>query len=592
MKSDDGKTLSETLKADVTCLCVAAVFLVGFLVLALRLRDVQVLSSAEYGYASSRQSVRRVQTAGSRGRILDRHGVVLADNRLVRTIQCLPESFQKKTWDETARAILAGVESLAAALGRPSPLTEKDVRRHIRQSLALPIQVFSRVTDREMSILSEQEGRFPGFEIDTHEMRVYPQGELASHVLGYVGRDRGDAQAGDEKFNFFTPEMRGRAGLELFYDGFLRGVPGERKVLVDARGFAIREWTALAPQKGPDLALTLDAHIQKAAESALAGVRGACVVLDPRSGDVLALASAPGFDPNDFVPVLTHALYDRLSKDPEKPLLNRASGGAYAPGSTFKPVTALAALSVGFPAHEPFECTGVFELGTMRLRCASRWGHGFLDMPHALMKSCNPYFCHAGLEAGTNALVRAAHAVGLGRKTGIDLGVDFAGVVPDAAWKERTYREKWYLGDVAQMSIGQGMLLVSPLQMACVAGALGTGTLVRPRLNMALETAASPLPFPKGDLDLVREGMRLVVAGDGEDRGTGFRAGEGVGVSVSGKTGTAEVGRGASRRKNVWFIAYAPSERPRVAVSLVIEDGESGGGTAAPKVAALLKEIF
>ncbi len=590
MKS--GEVVSERLKADVTALVVAAVFLFGFLLLALRLRDVQVLSSADYGYASSRQSVRRVQTAGSRGRILDRHGVVLADNRLVRTIECLPESFQKKTWDETATAILAGVEALSQALGRPSPLTEKDVRRHIRQSLARPIQVFSDVTDREMSILSEQEDRFSGFVLDTRETRVYPQGALASHVLGYVGRDRGDAQAGDERFNFFTPEMRGRAGVELHYDGFLRGVPGEQKVLVDARGFAIREWTALAPQKGPDLTLTLDARIQAAAERVLNGVRGACVVLDPRSGDVLALASAPGFNPNDFVPILTHELYNRLSKDPDKPLLNRASGGAYAPGSTFKPVTALAALSLGFPAAETFECTGVFELGSMRLRCSSRWGHGFVDLPHALMKSCNPYFCHAGLEAGTNALVRTARAFGLGQKTGIDLSVDFAGVVPDASWKERTYHEKWYLGDVAQMSIGQGMLLVSPLQMARVAGALGTGVLVTPRLNAALPVTRSPLPFPAGDLNVVREGMRLVVAGDGDSRGTGFRAGAGVAVAVSGKTGTAEVGRGEKRRKNVWFIAYAPSENPTVAVALVVENGESGGGTAAPKVGEILKEVF
>ena len=573
-------------------LVLATVFGAGLLQLAFRLREVQVDGAADYGYASARQSVRRVQVGGTRGRILDRRGIALADNRPSLSVVCHPAVFQKRTWDETVSAIETAVSNVARVIGRPSPLSRRSVRRHVNQALAMPLTVWRDIGEDELARFSEQSGEHPGFSVLETEERIYPQGSVAAHLVGTVGRDRGESQAGDEKYNFFSPELRGRGGIEHYYDSFLRGVSGERKVLVDARGFAIREWTVSEPRTGPDLRLTLDLGLQRAAERELLGLRGACAVVNPQNGEVLALASAPGFDPNDFVPVLRPELYSRYASDPQKPLLNRAVGGAYAPGSTFKPVVALAALSTGVPADLTYECTGVFLLGGMKLHCASRWGHGSLDLRHALMKSCNPYFCNLGLDVGTNALQRAARAFGLGEKTGIDFGVDMAGTVPDAEWKMRMYGEKWFQGDVAQMSIGQGMLLVSPLQMALVAGAIGTGWRVAPHLKTDIVSERRPLPFSQESLDVVREGMRLVVAGDGESRGTGWRGGEGVPVSVSGKTGTAEIGLGATRRKNTWFIAYAPSEAPTVALALVVENGESGGGTAAPKAAEILKEAF
>ena len=397
---------------------------------------------------------------------------------------------------------------------------------------------------------------------------------------------------GDENFSYFSPEMRGRSGLEAHYDGFLRGVPGERKLLVDARGFAIREWTVVASRPGPDLLTTVDMRVQREVERQLRGEKGACAVIDPRNGEVLALASAPGFDPNAFVPSLRPDVYASYVDDPAKPLLNRASGGTYAPGSTFKPVVALAALSNGIAPDDAYECTGSFECGEMVLRCMSRWGHGPLDLRHALMKSCNPFFCNLGMTVGIGAFCAAARAFGLGERTGLDLGVDAAGVVPDAEWKMHKYGERWYPGDLAQMSIGQGMLLVTPLQMARVAGAIGTGRLVTPHLRLDAPSASRALPFSEEWLQEVREGMSMVVNGEDGARGTGWRGGDGVAVEVSGKTGTAEIGTGANRRKNAWFIAYAPSREPTAAVALVIENGESGGGTAAPKVCEILKSIF
>ena len=570
----------------------ALVILAGLLHLGVRLYDVQVRGAADYSYASARQSIRRVQVAGVRGRILDRRGRVLAGNRSALSITCSPEDFQRRTWEGTVDAICAAVSNASVVVGLPVSLKREAVRRHVNQRLARPLVIWRDIGEIPAARFAEHANELRGFELEETTERTYPQGACAAHLLGYVGRDRTESEAGDIKYSFYSQDLCGRAGLENYYDSFLRGVSGESEVTVDARGFAISERMVTVPQGGPDLALTIDLRIQRAAERQLAGVRGACVVLDPRQGDVLALASAPGFNPNDFVPVLRSDVYRRYADDPDKPLLNRACGGAYAPGSTFKPVVALAALTLGVPPSVRYSCSGHFEIGEMDLRCSSRWGHGDLDLQQALMKSCNPYFCNLGLDIGTNAILKAAAAFGLGRKTGLDFGVDRAGLLPDAAWKERTYGDRWYLGDVAQMSIGQGLLLVSPLQMALVAGAIGTGRCVSPRLKRNLPVSSHPLPFAAEHLEIVRAGMRMVVAGEDETRGTGWRAGDGVKVSVSGKTGTAEYGPRSARRKNTWFIAYAPSENPTVAVALIVEDGESGGGTAAPRVAEILKEVF
>ena len=591
MKSPDESPVS--LPA-VLCWVLAAVFAVGLLRLGVKLREFQVEDAADYRGEASRQSERLVRTAGLRGRILDRHGRVLAESRRLPALSLDPARFQERSFDRTAESIDEAIASLGKALGRTRLPSTNAVARHVRQLRSIPLVVWRGLDERELAVFAENEADHPGFFVESEEVRAYPNGTLAAHLLGYVGRDTGagDADAGGARFDFYRTELRGRAGLETYYDGYLRGVAGVDALTVDATGYATRSRTVEEPQRGLDLRLALDLDVQREAERQLAGLRGACVALDPRTGEVLAFASAPGYNPNDFVPALDTKLYRRLSDDPAEPLLNRASGGAYAPGSTFKPVTALAGLSAGWNPKALYACDGVFRFGQMSLRCASRWGHGEIDLRHALMKSCNPYFCNLAASVGTNALVRAAKALGLGARTGLDLGVDRAGVVPDADWKERTYRERWFGGDLVQMSIGQGMLLVTPLQMARVVGAIGTGWLVTPRLRADAPVERKRLPFREADLRVVREGMRMVVAGEGDARGTGWRGGDGVPVAVSGKTGTAEVGLGARRRKNTWFVAYAPSEAPRIAVAMVVENGDSGGVTTAPKVAEVLKAYF
>lgn len=578
------------------CIVAAVAMLALFFVLAVRLKAIQIDSAATANDSMRRQSTRRVQTEGERGRILDRNGVVLADNRPSLSICIDATPYKKNSWTRTAEAMAEAISNAVATVGRETPVGIKTISRHINQSLSQPLVVWRDVDDETLARFAEHESDLPGFSIKEDAERVYPQGSIAAHLLGYVGRDRPEATAGDEKFNFVDLEMRGRSGLEFYYDNYLKGVPGEMDVIVDARGFARGGVVLAEPEKGLDLVLELDVRIQAVAEAQLEGVKGACVVMDARNGGIMAMASSPKFDPNECVPIMRKSLYDSLSSDPGKPLLNRAVAGGYAPGSTFKPVTAIAGMEAGIGSHAEYVCTGSFRIGEkFRIRCSRTWGHGPTDIRNGLRDSCNPFFCNLGMTAGTNALFAAAHAFGLGEKTGIDYPSDFAGVVPDGAWKKLHYGEPWYPGDLAQMSIGQGMLMVTPLQMARVAGAIGTGRLVTPRCKAGEAVQARMLPYTKAEFDVVREGMRRVV-----DGGTGKRGAEGVAADVIGKTGTAEVGQGASRRKNTWFIAYAKGNgmsRPgardaEVAIAMVVENGESGGGTTAPRVCEILKAVY
>lgn len=577
----------------VSCGLLSSVFLAGLMILAVRLHDEQVVAVADHKLEMDSQSRRRVQTAGVRGRIFDRNGVPLAVNRLTLDLELNPEAFKPSRKGETTVGnIKAALESLEAVIGRPPKVTEEDLARHLRISLARPLKVWGDLSEEELARFAEHSREHPGFSCVSEYERAYPQGALAAHLLGRVGREEIKAVSGGQKVNYSDKDLVGREGLELQYDDYLRGMAGEDRVLVDARGFAVGREILKRPCAGCDLTLTLDADIQRAAEAELSGSIGACAVMDPRDGAILALASSPSFDPNECVPVFTQKTYRRLASDPAKPLLNRATAGLYAPGSVFKPVTALAGLRAGWSPDTLHLCDGCYSFSDMRIRCARTWGHGELDLPQALRESCNPYFCNLGMKTGAAALQRAARDLGLGARTGVDFPTDPAGVVPDADWKMSHYRENWYPGDLAQMSIGQGMLLVTPLQMVRVVAAIGSGRLAVPRLNGAVPAEVKGLPFAASALNAVREGMRMVV-----DGGTGRKAGENVSAKVIGKTGTAEVGRGERRRKNTWFVAYAtPTEASRVqaplAVAMVIENGESGGGTTAPKVASVLRAFY
>ena len=587
-------------------LAIGVVFAAGLAVLGFSLYGVQVVESAEFNRQSENQSVRRMLVPGGRGRILDRHGRVLAGNRPSYSIECYINELQRRGgWSNTVNAVDEALDRLADVVKVPRQKTRAAIERHVQQELAVPMEVYHDIDLDALARFAENFRDFPAFSESVKFERTYPLG-CAAHLVGSVKWDRPEfakLSDGDESApHFYAKENRGRFGLERRYDSYLVGASGERLILVDARGYRHGSWNGRKAQAGPDLKLTVDAEIQKTLEDELLGSVGAGVVLDPRDGAVLALASAPTFDANDFVPSISSEDYAKLDGDPRKPLLNRAVSEYYAPGSTFKPITAIAALAEHVDPTREYDCVGTFTLGEWHLRCSTRWGHGPISMRRALEKSCNTYFCNLGHEIGIGAIDEAARQFGLGSRTGIDLDGEKPGNVPDEEWKMRNKRgERWYPGDTCQTSIGQGMLQVTPLQMAVVAAAFANGGKVyRPYLKARDPADGAPAPvrevhYSKAALELVRMGMKDVA-----DKGTGVRIRtrqDGhkrypLRVSCAGKTGTAEVGVGANRRKNTWIIAFAPFEEPTVAVAMVIENGESGGLTTAPKVHNVLARIF
>jgi penicillin-binding protein 2 len=573
----------------------ALVFTAGIVYLATALHTVQVTRSSALALDQLRQSVRRVQVPGPRGRIFDRNGVCLADNRASYCIAYYVEELRRRgKWMNTIKAVDADIDRLAAELGVPRQLSFAAVSNHVLQSLPMPLLAWRDVGQETLARWAETAESFPGVDVYVQPERVYPQGALAAHVLGYVGRDR-PSPPPDEQAHFYLPETLGKNGIERQYNAALTGTSGGRLIRVDARGYKHTVWEGEPSVAGQDVRLTLDAAVQRALENALRGRRGAGAVLDPRNGEVLALASAPAYDPNGFVPSVPPGLWKRLNEDPDLPLFNRAVQGRYAPGSTFKPVTAIAALRRGLvdPA-ETYACDGVFQLGNMRLRCWNTYGHGEIALRKAIEQSCNAFFCHLGYTVGYDPIYEEARLLGLGQRTGIDLPGEAAGLLPTAGWKEKNLRDKWRPGDTCQLSIGQGLLLTTPLQMALAAAAFANGgTLWRPRLarGAAPPEKLNDMRWPPEALALVRGGMRDVAA-HGTGRRVQTHGGKTVAAAVAAKTGTAEVDKGGARRKNTWVTAFAPFDAPTVAVAIVVENGESGGLTVAPLVHDVLLAVF
>ena len=572
-------------------LCIGLLMLAGFLTLGFRLHRVQVRHSPVYSGEQRRQSIRRVLLPAPRGRLFDRHGACLADNRPDYCIAVYLEELRRPgRWSNTVDAVDAEIDRMAAYLGVAREITRDDIEQHVYKRLPLPLLAWQGIDARTLARFAENPVHTPGFDILVQAQRRYPHGTLAAHLLGYVGRDR--PVMTNEVFHYDVMGMRGRAGLEQAVDTRLAGTPGGQLITVNVTGYK-HSTTNRAAVAGEDLRLTIDLALQQELERLLAGRRAAGVILDPRNGDVLAMTSQPAFDPNEMSPSISHDAWNRLQADRGRPLLNRALSGVYPPGSIFKPVVALAALAHGVSPEATLPCDGVFVLGGMRLRCWSRAGHGALALRQALEQSCNPFFCALGVSLGLGPIRDMARQLGLGARTGIGMAGEMPGLVPSDVWKRRVERDAWRAGDTANLAIGQGALLVTPLQVAVYTAALANGgRVLRPRLVL---DPAQPdgecrhrLELPAGALQTVRQGMLDVIQAE---RGTGKRAAV-SGLAMAGKTGTAEYGSRDQRRKHTWMIAFAPFDAPRVALAILVEDGESGGLTVAPIMRQLMQFIF
>jgi penicillin-binding protein 2 len=552
----------------------------------------QVLRGRHFRDLADSNLRRAVPIAAPRGHLLDRKGRVLVENRASFNIVVTPAH---------GESVDATVVRLAEVLGSGEA--------HIRERLARRDAPFRPVvvkTDASLADVAALEARhleIPEASVEVVPLRSYPLASAAAHSLGRVG-EVSDRQLQSAEFADLAPgDLVGQAGVESQYNRSLMGRDGLRRLIVNSRGMEVAETERQPPVDGPNLTLTLDSDLQKAMDLAFQGRAGSAIALDPETGEILAMTSTPGYDPNIFSTGVEPALWSRLSTDPATPLMNRVIQGQYAPGSLFKVVVAMAALEEGIITPQTtFYCPGYLSIYNTVFHCHKAAGHGVLNLERALQQSCNVFFWELGVRLEIERIARYAKMLGLGAVSGVDLPHEAAGLIPSPEWKERTQKTKWYGGETVSVAIGQGQVTVTPLQMARVAAFMATGRLPRPHLVKAIGGVAVPTPEPlelpikPSTLAAIRQGMRAVVG----EQGTGWRA-QVAGVAVCGKTGSAQVVAHAVLARHAavqsylphgWFIAFAPQERPRIALAVLVEHGGSGGEAAAPVAHEILARFF
>lgn len=584
----------------------SVVMLLGIVYLLAALYQIQVTDTVQYSDAQDAHSFRRVRLPATRGRILDRNGVVLADNKPSYCVALYIEELRKPGgWENTVTHVDTLVDDLSRIVDKPREVDRDDIWAHIKRRRPIPLFAFTGLDDGQMARLAEWPGALPGTDIYVGSERVYPFGDMASHIIGYVGRGQpreveepSDAE-NQEDFNFYLPDLAGREGIEYACDLALGGRGGGHLIRVNAVGYKHEMLPGRPAIPGFDVTLTLDAGLQRAAELALGNNRGSAVVLDCHNGDILAMANSPRYDLSLFVPVLTSETWGRLLKDPAKPLYNRASSGIYPPGSVLKPVVALCALREHVVEPDTlFTCTGAINVGQRIFHCASRYGHGEVSMQRAIAASCNPYFIDIALRMGFEPVLHDEfEALGFGVAPRIGV-LAATGLLPSSAWKKERFGDSWRSGDTANFSLGQGFLSTTPLQIAMMTATLAMdGKMLKPRLirdagdgdGVEQEPlSAGTMNWPPWALSVVKAGMHDAI---NTPHGTGRRAAV-RGVDAAGKTGTAEYYENHEKKKHAWMIGFAPFDAPRYAIAIVCEDADSGGVTAGAVLRELLIHLF
>jgi penicillin-binding protein 2 len=568
------------------------------------LYDVQVRGGARYQVKARENSISTRLIAPKRGRITDRYGAVLAGNKL--NWRALLVAEQTPDFEATLNAFSAVIPLDARERAR----IRRDVRRQRR---FIPVMVRDFLSWEDMARIEVSAPDLPGIIIDAGTSRVYPTGSLCAHFIGYVAPPTEKDVQQDP--SLALPGMRvGRAGLEEFRDVALRGRAGDEQVEVNAVGRVIREVAREEGQPGEDLRTTIDAGLQAAVMARLGQDSASAVVLDCLTGEVMAIASNPSFDPSLFDSGVPQAQWQAWQSDPRGPLNDKTVNGLYSPGSTFKPNVAIAALQAGaITPQTRFFCPGYFDLGKARFYCWRRGGHGNLDLHGGIKNSCDVYFYNTALKVGIDPIAAMSHRFGMGTHLGIDLPHQRVGLVPTREWR-RAQGHPWVLGDTVISGIGQGFIQVTPLQLATYTARLATGRAVQPHLTVAVGDTTLPggqptdwpmLDIPEPFLAAARGGMWAVV---NEPGGSAPEARlPNTTVQMAGKTGSAQVIRitRAQRehgfdsgtlpwklRPNALFIAFAPYDAPRYAVAVVVEHGNAGATAAAPVARDIMVETL
>lgn len=567
-----------------------------------RLVDLQIARGVALRTSAEQNRIRIKPVAANRGIMFDRNGALLVRNVPNMSLQAIPADLPEQ------ESLRGEATLLSAFLGEDEQAVEQELSAKKARSY-LPVMVRDHLAYEVALRIKLAEPRLPGLHVETNATREYLGGEAFAHVLGYTGKISKEQYAAAPQRYLLNDEV-GKDGLERYSEDALRGTDGGQQVEVDAHGRELRIVASENPQPGKNITLTLDAGLQERAYTLLREVilqkkalGGAIAAVDPRNGALLALVSAPSFDNNAFVRGMDEAAYQALASDPHKPLFNRALAGQFPSGSTIKPIIAAAALTLGvITERTTVLSTGGITIGQWFFPDWKAGGHGVTDVRKALAWSVNTFFYTVGGGTpvfpglGINRLVDAFRAFGLGEKTGINLPGETAGLIPAPQWKRQTKNERWYIGDTYHLSIGQGDLLVTPLQMAMATAAIANGgTLYKPRLIASTDSedrqpqVTTPVVVrqhiaDERALQVVREGMRLAVT-DGSSV-----AAKNVIVPVAGKTGTAQFD--TSKNTHAWFIAFAPYENPEIALVVIVEGGGQGHEAALPVARDLLQWYF
>ncbi|MDF0604575.1 penicillin-binding protein 2 [Neisseriaceae bacterium TC5R-5] len=593
-------------------LVVAYVFIVlMFLLLLGRLIWLQVWQHEHYSTLAQNNRISLVPILPNRGLIVDRNGLVLAQNYSAYTLELVPSEIADLS------ATIKQLQSLIAI----APRDERQFKRLMAESRnfeSIPLK--TKLTEEEAARIAAQAWRFPGVEVKARLFRDYPYKEITSHVLGYIGRinlrDKEQLEEEDKATNYKGSNYIGKTGLEATYEDELHGTVGFEEVETDSAGRAVRTLRHTAPVHGNTLKLALDIRLQEVADKLFGKRRGALVAIEPSTGGVLAFLSKPGFDPNLFIDGIDTQTWNSLNNDWQKPMVNRALRGTYPPGSTFKPFMAMAALETDSIGQKDIRgAPGYFTLpgSSHQFRDSVKSGHGMVNLQRAIEVSSDTFFYKLAWEMGIDKIHPMLSQFSLGSKTGIDLDGEAIGVLPSKEWKAKRFArykpefQRWYPADVVSIGIGQGFNAYTPLQMANATAILAnSGEVFKPHLVQEIVNSKTgqsrrveplpirQLPFKKGNFDYVKRGMEGVLT-----RGTASRLGVGLQYSMAGKTGTAQVvqiKQGAKYnaaalaeqyRDHSWFIAFAPVDKPKIAIAVIVENAGFGAAAAGPIVRSL-----
>jgi penicillin-binding protein 2 len=548
---------------------------ISFLILAAELFYFQIIKFGYYKNLSLRNAIRIIPLEASRGTICDRNNQPLARDEISFDLAVIPQE-------------LKDIDEVLYELSKITGIEKEPLLKNYRRNYYLPfvpVKVATNIQPEDAFRIDEKLPSVQGAIIDAEPRRTYPNKWVCSHAIGYVGRIAKPEFEKLKDYGYEIKDLVGKSGIEKYYDAYLKGEDGGIQVEVDARSRVIRKLGFKEPRKGKDIKLTIDLGLQRFVEELLAGKKGAFIVMNAKTGEVLALSSSPGFDPNIFI-LGSDEQRKSLLTDSQNPLLNRAIASSYPPGSTFKIIIAAAGVAKdSIKTDTSFFCDGTYELGSRIFNCWNESGHGYQNIIAAIAHSCNIFFYNLGRLLGAEEISHYAWQFGIGVVTGIDLPGEVKGLLPSPLWKRFFLKEQWYEGDTVNFSIGQGYLLVTPIQMLrAVTIIANEGYCPTPYLVEEIEGKKSAikkthsLRLREGIFKVVKKGMFDVV---NDPTGTGQYA-KLQGVSIAGKTGTAQPGTAGNT--HAWFVGYMPAEEPKVSFVVFLEHGGQGGGEPARMV--------